>query len=552
MMTRPAFVLGSVGLLVLTWLVGNAPAQEGVIEPLAPAGFAKASRVAAAQAEGAAPASAPPSLAAPVTSSAVSVPAAPLVLTAPANAPTPALEPAPRPGEVVGVPVRVATQVTTSNAPVVASPVSAVAAPAASVDPLMAQLDQAIEVTSKRYLTANVHSPWQIFHGVLALGRDFKLKLGNERVAAYEWIATADPRWDGQPWIVMTRHGGKFHGYTRPYAFEGHPTQSLALLTNCDLPPEFEFKAGSRSVSVADMLLVSMQEVNTREECTWVLWALVHYLKTSAAWTNQANEAWSIERLVQIETAAPVEGAACGGNHRLFALTKARDKHLRTGGKLQGVWFSADQRIRQYQETARALQNSDGTFSADFYKGPKFTKDLNGRLNHTGHTLEFLAYSLPPERLQEQWVRNAVNALTRDLIDNRKVAADCGPLYHSLHSLIIYRNRTRQQVQTALKPDLAVDMAPAPAPAPAPVSTPVTTLPPGTAPAVPMPSPATAPATVTPSTAPQPASATTPAAEPGAAPSLLPETDLPPLPAPVRRPKKAAGPVSALKPANVR
>lgn len=367
---------------------------------------------------------------------------------------------------------------TPAAAPPAAPPLVAMApattgtAPAA--DPFQAQLDLAIEVSSRRFLRANEHSPWQIFHGLLALKQDFQLILGNKKVNAIEWIATSEPRFDNQPLLMKTPYGGKFHSFTRPYAFEGHPAQFLALLSQSDLPVGYKFKVGNDSITVGDIINNTMKEVNTREEVTWVLWGLQHYLKPDTQWVNQHNEPWSIERLVQIETASPVVGAPCGGNHRLFALTRARDKHLKHGGKLTGTWQQADYKIRQHIEVARSLQNYDGTFSKMFYETSGHTTDLNQRFNTTGHTMEFLAIALPDARLNEQWVRNAVAALSNDLVVNRHRQIDCGPLYHTLNSLIIYRSRIRAlqpsttpvtapQAEVASQPgSLGVKPAPAP------------------------------------------------------------------------------------------
>lgn len=347
-----------------------------------------------------------------------------------------------------------------------AAPAEAAAAPAVAATPAVttqqaeyfrSQLDLAIEVSSRRILTANVHSPWQIFHGLLALKQDFQLNLDGKKVNAIQWISTAEPRFDNQPLLMKTAHGGKFHAFTRPYAFEGHPAQFLALLSQSDLPVGHTFKVGSESITLGNIINNTMKEVNTQEEVTWVLWGLQHYLKPDTQWVNQHNEPWSIERLVQIETAAPVVGAPCGGNHRLFALTRTRDKHLKAGGKLVGIWAQADHKIRQHIEIARSLQNYDGSFSAKFYETSGFENDLNKRFNTTGHTMEFLSIALPEERLNEPWVRSAVAVLCNDLIVNRQRQIDCGPLYHTLNSLIIYRERIRNlpSVAPAKLPEVA-------------------------------------------------------------------------------------------------
>lgn len=308
-------------------------------------------------------------------------------------------------------------------------------------DQFVQLIDRAIEITSKRTLVANSHSPWQIFHCILALRHDTVLRLGDKKVNAIQWLSTSEPQFDNQPWMLLTNHGAKFHPYTRIYAFEGHPSQFLALLSHSNLPLDHQFHVQGKVVTLNDVVNNTMKEVNTNEEVTWVLWALQHFLQPDATWVNQLNEPWSIERLVQIETAQPVVGAPCGGNHRLYALTRARDKYVKNGGRLRGVWLQADQKIRQHIEIARSLQNSDGSFSSEFYKGPGYTPDVNKRFNTTGHTMEFLSASLPKERLNEPWVRNAVWVLSRELIVQRDAQIDCGPLFHSLNALILYRER---------------------------------------------------------------------------------------------------------------
>jgi hypothetical protein len=365
-------------------------------------------------------------------------------------------------------------------------PVGFQPAAAPSAEDLRLQLDLAIEVSSRRFLRANEHSPWQIFHGLLALKQDFLLNLGPNKVNAIEWIATAEPRFDNQLLLQKTPHGGKFHAFTRPYAFEGHPAQFLALLSQSDLPLSYSFKVGNDRITMGDIINNTMKEVNTREEVTWVLWGLQHYLKPDAQWVNQHNEPWSIERLVQIETNAPVIGAPCGGNHRLFALTRTRDKHLKHGGQLVGIWAQTDHKIRQHIEIARSLQNYDGTFSSKFYETSGYTNDLNQRFNTTGHTMEFLSIGLPDERLNEPWVQKAIAALCNDLIVNRQRQIDCGPLYHTLNSLIIYRDRiratqsetkpspgttpaTRPEIAGAATPDSKSDSKPALSTSPMPV-----------------------------------------------------------------------------------
>lgn len=314
------------------------------------------------------------------------------------------------------------------------------------------RLNRAIEITSKRHLTANSHSPWQIFHSILALRTECLVRLGTEKVNAIEWLSTKEPQFDGQPWMLLTPHGAKFHPYTKTYFFEGHPGQFLALLSQSNLPLDHKFHVQGKVVTLNDVVNNTMKEVNSKEEVTWVLWALQHFLKPDAEWLNQHNESWSIRRLVEMETASPVVGAPCGGNHRLFALTRARDKYLQNGGTLRNEWLAAHQKIKQHIEIARSLQNRDGSFSSDWYKGPGQSTQVNERFNTTGHIMEFLAISLPAERLNEPWVRSAVWTLSTELIFHQNTKIDGGPLFHTLDALILYRDRIKS---TAPAPQIA-------------------------------------------------------------------------------------------------
>jgi len=177
------------------------------------------------------------------------------------------------------------------------------------------------------------------------------------------------------------------------------------------------------------------------------LWTLAHYEEPDAQWFNAAGEPWSIERLVKMQVDEPVTSGACGGCHGLFALAYARNMYLSTGepGKprpLRGVWFEADQKIKRYIFEARALQNADGSFSTNHFAGPGYSDDFATRITTSGHQLEWLMIALPQSKLKEEWIRRAISNVAKDLIDNRHVASDCGPLYHGMHALTVYRQRT--------------------------------------------------------------------------------------------------------------
>ena len=321
-------------------------------------------------------------------------------------------------------------------------------------DPLGLQVDEAIKITSRRFLTANVHTPWQILHGILALRQDFQIKLEGKKTSALKWLSEGN-EWKDESIVVKTPYGGEFHRFTKPYHFQGHPNQFLAILTMSELGTDFEMlTAKGETITIEQMLNNARMTVNDREEITWTLWALARYLPIDSEWINKDGEAWSMERLVQIQTYADLSHAACGGTHGLFALSLARNSYIYSGKKPRGIWLEADQKIKRYITEARSLQNSDGTFSSNYFSGPGKSEDFGKRIATSGHILEFLMVAVDDKELEKPWLRKAVGAVANELTENRRKAADCGPLYHALHALVLYRQRTggRKEVEAEEQP----------------------------------------------------------------------------------------------------
>lgn len=322
------------------------------------------------------------------------------------------------------------------------APVSVVEPP---MDPLLKLATEAVEISSRRYLTADVHTPWQVIHGLLAYRQDFQLKSqdGTKKINALEW-ASSGVTFRGESLFQRTPFGGRAHPFIQAYWFEGHPTQFMAYLTMCRLPTTYEFKTASgESVTVQDIINNAKMEV-TRDphvEMTWTLWALAHYLEPTAQWVNKNGEPWSMEELLRVELRNTIYDAPCGGTHSLFAIAYARNAHLQSRQPLRGIWLEADQKIQRFIAEAKTLQNPDGSFSIHFFKGHGQSTDFNTRITSSGHMIEWLMVALPQSRLSEPWIQNGIRCLAQDLIDNRQLNAECGPLYHAVDGLQIYRER---------------------------------------------------------------------------------------------------------------
>ena len=332
---------------------------------------------------------------------------------------------------------------------------------ARSRDPLVDSVQKAIESSRRRILDTDKHSPWQIMHGLLGLRQGFQIRHDGKVASGIAWLSESGPEYEGESWFEITPHGGRAHPYTRPYAFEGHANQFLAILSMSSLPLEHGFRtAAEETITVGDMIENAKMQVSDKGELSWTLWALSRYVPSDAKWINAAGEAWSIERIVEIETAKPTRGAPCGGTHNVFALAHAVNVYLRNRSSLRGIWLEADQKVQRHIEIAKQFQNSDGMLSTNYFVSQEYDQEFSKRLASSGHVLEFLMLALDQKELHARWVRRAVNALARDLIRNRSMVAKCGPLYHTVDGLVVYLDRTQPRtLQPLLTQNIAMTRA---------------------------------------------------------------------------------------------
>jgi hypothetical protein len=308
-------------------------------------------------------------------------------------------------------------------------------------DPLLSKVEQAISVTTRRKLEVGVHSPWQVVHGVLALRQDMMMvKPDGTEISGIDWMASG-ALWKGDTIFKVTQYGGQGHPFSAKWDFEGHPTQFLGYMCEARMPLDFEFQAGPKKITVRDIINDAKMQIKEGPEVTWTLWALSHYLDTNAEWINARNEQWSIERMLRIEHQNSVLNSACGGTHGLYALAYARNKHVVNGNRMTSTWLLADNKIKRYITEAERLQSPDGSFSAAYFRGPEQAREFTKRLPANGHVLEFLMRSVPDEDLNKTWIRRGVESVATDLIDNRRTPCDCGPLFHALHALKLYKQR---------------------------------------------------------------------------------------------------------------
>ena len=136
--------------------------------------------------------------------------------------------------------------------------------------------------------------------------------------------------------------------------------------------------------------------------------------------------------MIREELAQPVNGAACGGTHRLIGLSMAVKARVKGGKPLEGEWLRADKFITAYQKYAFKLQNADGSFSTQWLERRDASNDIQRRVQTTGHILEWLVFSLPEKELTDPRVVKSVNYLATLLSNNRSQDWEIGPRGHAL------------------------------------------------------------------------------------------------------------------------
>jgi len=317
--------------------------------------------------------------------------------------------------------------------------------PSNTADPARTRLEAAIKhVRERDLLTTNGF--WTIFHGILGLGPGLTLRNPetNQRVNALDAIC-AGGRIRGALFL-QTGHGldvgmGPLAGGMG--VSQGHQDQFIAEMGQWSMPADRTFVINGKEFTFMDFVKHSQARatVKSDQELSWAIIIVGQYVGTDISWTNLLGEKLHYEDMIRYEVNATVEGAACGGTHRLFGLSWAYHLYLQRGGKTEGVWKDVVARSDKYRDLARKYQNADGSLSTSFFKERGNSTDKNLRINSTGHMLEWLALALSDEELRQPWVQDAASALALMILDMQNSPIDGGSLYHAVHGLYLYYTR---------------------------------------------------------------------------------------------------------------
>lgn len=333
------------------------------------------------------------------------------------------------------------------SSPAITSANSAKLAVLPNDEELQRRLDHALDlVYAERRLNVREHAAWQIVHGAVAFGRAFPMEQDNKDVSAIDYLLAGGQMrgWNLEPGDLFGQRRGLRAVLERgSKTGQGHHDQWLGYLSGCNLPPDQTIVVGGTSFTLADLIAQVEWDVprNLDQEFSWTLMGLTTYHPTDYAWTASDGQKWDIAKLVEIEAGHDLNASACGGAHRLCGLTLAYKRHIGQGGKVEGAWKLAEDKIHDSLKTAREFQNSDGSLSSNYLERPGRSADLSENLGATGHVLEFVVLAKPDSEIRAAWIKRAALFLC-DVIERTKdIPLECGALYHATSGLVIYRER---------------------------------------------------------------------------------------------------------------
>lgn len=283
-------------------------------------------------------------------------------------------------------------------------------------------------------------SPWGMMHTLITYGVDTEIEQGGpggRRVNAIGWIC-----WNGAcgGQRLFTTNNSQLVARTGD-GLQGHKGQFLAMLAQSRVPEDYPIRVNDLEFTVADLIEYEKRTCAPRSELTFKLIALSHYLDSDETWLDNRNREWSIERLIREELAQNVVGAACGGTHRMMGFSYAVHMRLKRKEPFTGEWERAREFVNAYHEYAFKLQNSDGSFSTNWFASRGDTRSMDRRMQTTGHILEWLVYSLPDDELIDPRVTESLDYLTTLMDNNREHTWEVGPKGHALHALVLYDRR---------------------------------------------------------------------------------------------------------------
>ncbi|MBX3423925.1 MAG: hypothetical protein KF752_20395 [Pirellulaceae bacterium] len=315
---------------------------------------------------------------------------------------------------------------------------------------MMRRIDQCLDYFRTHPENIVRRGPWALMHTILPFGVESEVLAGKQRANTIGWLCH-NGVCARQRMFQPTRSG--FRPNIGP-GVQGHEGQFLAILAQSHVQPDYPLQIGNRRYTVMDLVQYEKATCREKSELTFKLIAFAHYLDPNDVWRDNRGQRWNIEKLVAEELAQPVNGAACGGTHRLMGLSCAVNRRQEAGLSITGHFARAEKFLDDFIAYTLTLQNPDGGFSTEWFERRADEPNVDRKIQTTGHILEWLVYTMPDEHLRSPEIQRAVNFLLDSIGENPQRDWPIGPRGHSLRALALYRKRVFKDHQP---PRLTVD-----------------------------------------------------------------------------------------------
>jgi len=323
---------------------------------------------------------------------------------------------------------------------------------------------QALAAHQKATFNTQQNSATEIMAVCLAFGCDSEVALdaqNAQRINGITCLCWNYPCAGGELLTGSHRHIAARVGY----GFQERPGELLAALALSRVQASYPMRVGKAVRTVADLVAAEKLLCRSGGDLSLKLIGLSYYAD-EPQWKNSLGETWSVSRMVEEEIAKPIAAAPEIGVSRLMGLSYAVARQEKRGATMNATFKQARKYTSDYQAFALQIQNSDGSWGPSFLAARSVGADAASQLQATGRVLEWLAMSLPVERLDDAQVVNAVDRVTQLLGEQRYQwnapmlsTREIVSLGHALHALSVYDARVFAPADAQEKP--AADQKPA-------------------------------------------------------------------------------------------
>ena len=323
---------------------------------------------------------------------------------------------------------------------------------------LAALRDQVRQVTAahqKQALNTQQNSATEIQSACLAFGCNAEVSRGDgQRVNGIACLCWNYPCAGFEMLSFRHKHVAARIGY----GMQEHPGEFLAMLAMSRVPDNYRFRIGQDERKVADLVESEKLGCRSGSDSSLKLIGLAWYV-AEPEWKNDLGETWSIGRLIDAEIAKPVATPSEEGLNRLMGISYAVARLAKHGQPIEGRLERAQNYVNDLQTFALGRQNADGSWGPYFLAARGECPDAASQLRSTGRVFEWLAMSLPNEKLKDPRVVGSVECLVR-LLGSERYELNASSLStqeivslgHALHALAIYDQRVFQAADAGDKP----------------------------------------------------------------------------------------------------